>query len=124
MSKSARSIFIFGVYLGILGGVLLVTPNALLGIFQLPSTNEVWIRVVGMLLFLLGIYYMLAARKEMTDFFHWTVYIRAAVILFLTTFVLLGYVRPVLILIGVVDLLGAVWTGMTLRASKIARVKS
>ena len=69
MSKSARTIFIFGLYLGFLGIVLLVTPNLLLGIFQLPSTNEVWIRVVGMLLFLLGIYYILAARKEMTEFF-------------------------------------------------------
>lgn len=105
-------------YLGVLGILLLVTPNFLLGIFRLPSTNEVWIRIVGMLLFLLGIYYLLAARKEMTDFFQWTVYIRASVILFLVTFVLLGFVQPILILIGVVDLFGAIWTGMALRASK------
>jgi len=118
MSKSARSVFVFGLYLGILGITLLVIPNLLLGVFQLPSTNEVWIRVVGMLLFLLGIYYLLAARKEMTDFFQWTVYVRASVILFLITFVLLGFVKPILILIGVVDLLGAIWTGMALRASK------
>ena len=118
MSKSARSVFVFGLYLGILGITLLVIPNLLLGVFQLPSTNEVWIRVVGMLLFLLGIYYLLAARKEMTDFFQWTVCVRASVILFLITFVLLGFVKPILILIGVVDLLGAIWTGMALRASK------
>ena len=119
MSKSARTIFVFGIYLGVLGIVLLATPNLLLGIFQLPSTNEVWIRVVGMLLFLLGIYYILAARKEMTDFFQWTVYLRSTVVLFLIAFVLLDFVKPILILIGVVDLLGAIWTGMTLRASKI-----
>ena len=118
MSKSARSIFIFGLYLGVLGIVLLVTPNFLLGIFQLPSTNEVWIRVVGMLLFLLGIYYLLAARKEMTDFFQWTVYLRSTVIFFLIAFVLLGFVKPILILIGVVDFLGAIWTGKALRATK------
>ncbi len=124
MSKSARSIFIFGLYLGFLGIILLVAPNFLLGIFQLPSTNEVWIRVVGMLLFLLGVYYILAARKELTDFFQWTVYVRSAVIVFLTTFVLLGFVKPVLILIGVVDLLGAIWTHMTLQASKVTKAKS
>ena len=118
MSNSARSIFIFGLYLGVLGIVLLITPNFLLGIFQLPGTNEVWIRVVGMLLFLLGVYYVLAARKEMTDFFQWTIYIRLTVIFFLTAFVLLGFVKPILILLGVVDLLGAIWTGMALRASK------
>ena len=118
MSKGAFSIFIFGLYLGTLGIVLLVIPNVLLGIFQLPSTNEVWIRIVGMLTFLLGIYYILAARKEVTDFFQWTVYVRATVILFFTAFVLLGFVKPILMLLGVVDLLGAIWTATALRASK------
>jgi len=118
LSKSARSVFIFGLYLGVLGVALTVIPNVWLGIFQMPATNDVWIRVVGMLLFYLGIYYILAARKGMTDFFRWTVYLRPTVILFLITFVLLGFVKPVIILIGVVDFMGAVWTGMTLRASK------
>ena len=118
MSKSARSVFIFGLYLDVLGIVLVVTPNFLLGIFQLPVTNEVWIRVVGMLLILLGVYYILAARKNMTEFFQWTVYLRLTVILFFTAFVLLGFVSPLLILFGVVDLLGAIWTGLALRTSK------
>jgi len=118
MSKSARSVFIFGLYLGLLGTFLLLAPNRLLEIFRLPATDEVWIRVVGMLLFLLGVYYILAARKEMTDFFQWTVYIRSMVIIFLITFVLLDFVKPILILIGVVDFLGAIWTGMALRTSK------
>lgn len=118
MSKSAKSVLIFGLYLEVLGIVLLITPNFLLGVFQVPNTNEVWIRVDGMLVFLLGVYYILAARKEMTDFFQWTVYLRPAVILFFTAFVLLGFVSPLLILFGVVDLLGAIWTGLALRAPK------
>lgn len=120
MSKTARSIFVFGLYLGVLGASLLTIPNLLLAIFQIPDTNEVWIRVVGMLLFLLGIYYVLAARKEMTDFFLWTVYVRASVLLFLITFVILGFVKPILILVGVVDFMGAIWTGILLRASRVA----
>ena len=118
MSKSARSVFVFGLYLGLLGIILLVAPNVLLGIFHIPSTTEVWIRIVGMLLFLLGYYYIQAARKETTEFFKWTVHVRSTIILFLTAFVLLDFVSPVLILLGVVDLLGAIWTGMTLRSSK------
>jgi len=118
MSKSARSIFIFGFYLGFLGTALVIIPNIWLGIFQIPATNEVWVRVVGMLTFYLGAYYILAAQKEMTDFFRWTVYLRSTVILFMMAFVLLDFGKPVLILIGIVDLLGAIWTGMTLRASK------
>lgn len=118
MSNSARSVFVFGLYLLVLGIVLLVAPNFLLGMFFLPSTSEVWIRVVGMLVLLLGFYYTQAARKEMTDFFRWTVYVRSTVIVFFTVFVLLGLASPPLILFGAVDLLGAVWTGLALRPPK------
>ncbi len=118
MSKSALSVFVFGLYLGLLGITLLAAPNVLLGIFHIPGTTEVWIRVVGMLIFLLGYYYIQAARKETTEFFQWTIHVRATIILFLTAFVLLGFVRPVLILLGVIDLLGAIWTGVALRSSK------
>jgi uncharacterized membrane protein len=119
MSKSARSVFVFGVYLAVLGIVLLIAPNFLLGMFVLPSTTEVWIRIVGMLVLFLGFYYTQAARKEMIDFFRWTVYLRSTVIIFFVVFVLLGFARPPLIMFGVVDLLGAIWTGMTLRSPKI-----
>jgi uncharacterized membrane protein len=124
MSKSARSVLIFGLYLVVLGFTLLVVPNFLLGIFFLPSTTEVWIHVVGMLILILGFYYIQAARKELTDFFQWTVTVRVSTILFFTAFVLLGFAGSALILFGVVDLLGALWTGLALRASKIARAKS
>jgi hypothetical protein len=120
MTKSARSVFVFGLYLLVLGIVLLVAPNFLAGMFFLPSTTEVWIRVAGMLVLFLGFYYTQAARKEMTDFFRWTVYVRSSVILFFVAFVLLGFAGPPLILFGVVDMLGAIWTGLALRSSKTA----
>ena len=120
MSNSARSVFIFGLYLAVLGIVLLVAPNFLLGIFFLPSTTEVWVRVVGMLVLFLGFFYTQAARKELTDFFRWMMYPRSIVILFFAVFVLLGFANPPLILFGVVDLLGAIWTGLALRSPKTA----
>jgi hypothetical protein len=66
----------------------------------------------------LAFYYLHAARAEMTEFFQWTVYARASVIVFFSAFVALGLVEPVLILFGVIDLLGAGWTEMALRGSK------
>jgi len=119
MSNSARSVFVFGLYLVGLSITLLIVPNLLLGLFSFPSTTEVWIRVVGMLLLFLGFYYIQAARKEMIDFFQWTVYVRPTAILFFIAFVLLGFARTPLILFSVVDLLGALWTGLALRSSKI-----
>jgi hypothetical protein len=118
MSKSGVSVFVFGLYLGALGITLLVVPNFLLGVFTLPSSNEVWIRVVGMLVLILCLYYTQAARKEITDFFPLTVYVRPTVILFFTAFVLLGFAKWPLILFGGVDLLGALWTGLAIRSSK------
>ena len=62
MSKAAFSVFVFSIYLLVMGFVLVVMPNHLLSLFQLPETNEVWIRVVGMLILILGLYYSTAAR--------------------------------------------------------------
>ena len=117
MSKAALSMFVFGVYLILLSVILMVIPNALLAIFGLPATTEVWVRVVGMLLFLIAYYYIRASRneKEMISFYRWTVHARSSVIVFFIIFVAFGFVKPILILFGVVDLLAAIWTWKALR---------
>jgi multisubunit Na+/H+ antiporter MnhB subunit len=71
-----------------------------------------------MLLLYLGFYYTQAARKRNDRLFRWTVYTRSTVIVFFAAFVLLGFVKPQLIIFGVVDLLGAIWTGLALRSPK------
>jgi hypothetical protein len=118
MSNVGKSIFVFGIYLVFLGLTLLVTPNIPLTLFGLAATSEVWIRVIGMLGLFLAFYYIQAARQGLTDFFRWTVYVRPLVIVFFAAFVVLGFAQPGLILFGVPDLLGAIWTGVSLRSSK------
>jgi hypothetical protein len=118
MSDSAKSLFVFGIYSLMLGVTLMVTPNLLFGLVGIPATQEVWVRVAGMLLFALGIYYTLTARNGLTEFFKWTVYTRGSVVFFFAVFVLMGFAKPVLILLGCVDLLFAVWTGLALRSEK------
>lgn len=84
ISKSSLSVFVFGLYLAVLGIILLVAPNFLLGMFFMPDTTEVWIRVVGVLVFYMSFYYIQTARN----------------------------------LFAVMDLLGAIWTGLELRSPK------
>jgi hypothetical protein len=115
MTKAGRSVAAFGVYLIFLGITLIVVPNRLLALFGLPSTSEVWIRVVGMLVLCLAFYYIQAARRGLSEFFQWTVYARGFVFLALGTFAVLQLARPPLALFGVVDLLGAIWTSVALR---------
>lgn len=117
MSRPARSVCVFAGYLVLLGFILVAAPNLLLTTFGIPPTNEVWIRVVGVLVVILGFYFAQAARKEITDFFRWTVPARSAVIVFFIAFVLLGWAKPVIILFGAIDLIGAIWTFMALHSS-------
>lgn len=117
MSKAARSLFVFSLYLFVLGLVILIIPNTLLGVFGLPPTQEVWIRLVGMMLLILVPYYMQAVRHELLPIIQLSVYVRASVILFFVALVSLGLASPLLILFGVVDLAGATWTWFALRSS-------
>ena len=110
MTKAAQSIFIFGIYYVSLGVSLIVVPNVILDILGEPGTTEVWIRVAGVILLLLGYFYIQSTRKNITDLFILTVQARSTVIIFFTAFVLLGYAPPILILFGAVDLCGALWT--------------
>ena len=119
MSNAARSIYCYGVYLVILGLALLVIPNVPLPLFGLPTTNEVWIRIVGMSVLFLAAYFIQAARHERTDFFRMSVYLRAFVPLFFGAFIVLGFAGPTLLLLTPPDLLFALWTLLALRSAKL-----
>jgi len=106
---------VFGVYLLALGLFLLIAPNVLLRIFGLPEVNDVWIRVVGMMLVLFAYYDIQAARKNVTDYFRWSVVARGSVIIFFGVFVILDWVKPILLIFGGIDLLGALWTYFALK---------
>lgn len=117
MSRAAKSVMVFGVYLIGMGVNLVAAPELFLSTFGFPATNEVWLRVVGMLALLLAFYYIQSARLGLVEFFRLTVYTRASVIIFFGAFVALGYAQPTLILLGVADLLGAIWTARELRST-------
>jgi hypothetical protein len=118
MSKSAKSMFIFALYLFILGPMLLIIPNVLLAPFGFPQANEVWVRVTGMLVIILGYYYIQAVRNELKAFFKATVIGRISVLVFFAVFVLLDYAPPTLILLTLPDTGGAIWTALCLKAEK------
>ena len=120
MSNAAKSLFFFGIYLLFLGMVLLFVPNLLLSIFGFAETTEVWIRVIGVLVTILGVYYYLAAKAELNHLFRWSVPARGSVIFFFAVFVVLGLAPPALLIFGAVDLVAAIWTALALK-SDVAR---
>ena len=117
-SSAAFSVKFFGVYALLTGLNLMFAPNMLLGMFGIPATNEVWIRVVGVLAFNIGVYYWYAAKCEAKAFFEATVYARGFVFIAFAAFVALGLVNKALILFGAVEVIGAVWTWLAVRKDK------
>ena len=118
MSKPARSIFVFGVYLAVLGVTLVTVPNLLLGLFGFAETREVWIRVMGMLVLILGVYDVQAARQEWDGFIRLSVPLRVSVPAFFGAFVVAGLAPPVLLLFAAVDFAAAAWTWLALREAR------
>lgn len=121
MEQAAKSLFVFGIYLCGLGLLLLLAPNLILPLFGAPTTNEVWIRVNGMFVLCLSYYYVQAARHGLTSFIRWTVWARAAVIIYFVAFVLLASAPKALLLFGLIDLLAAAWTWLALKKSESRR---
>jgi hypothetical protein len=120
VSKVAFTVKMFGYYLTALGVALVLVPNLLLSLFGMPVTTDVWIRVLGVGVFNVGVFYVFAARCEAKPLFRASVYTRSLVFTAFLVFVALGLASPVLILFGVADLAGAVSTYVTSRGEHAA----
>jgi hypothetical protein len=117
MTPAARSVNVFGTYLLLLGALLLIAPNLLMQAVQLPPTTEVWVRIVGMLEAILGIYYRIAASTNLAPFFLATVLVRSSLPVFFLGFILAGWVEWPIMLLGAIEAAGALWTWKALRHS-------
>ena len=115
MSKSAGSVLIYGVYLAFNGIMLLFIPNVLVSRLGMEPTNEVWIRLAGILLMAIAVYYILAAKNEIVVIMKATAFIRFSIIFFFAAFVLLNLALPSIIIISIIDFLGGLWTYMMLK---------
>lgn len=115
MSKSAKSVFIYGIFLAIYGFMLLMFPNVLLNSLGIESTTEVWIRLAGILLMAFSVYYFLGTKNELIVIIKPTAFIRFTIIFFFTAFVVLNLVSSNIILISVIDFLGGLWTFLMLK---------
>jgi hypothetical protein len=118
MSRAAFTLKVFGIYLLLFGSSLILIPALMLSICGFPQTTEVWIRVVGTLAIVIGIYQLNAARSEAKVVMQGSVYARVWVFLAFLAFVLLGFVKPMLLLFGTIDLAGGIWTHLALRSGR------
>ena len=97
-------------YVIISGISLLFFPNFLLGLFGIESTNEIWIRVLGMLVLALSFYYYAMYKNGGKEVIRATVQGRLFFCAGLVTFVILGMVKPVLLGFAIAETGLALWT--------------
>ena len=116
MTRAARSVYIFGLYLVVLGGILIGTPNTLLALIRLPTTTEPWIHVLGVPIMGMGMLFVASARTEQTAFMRATVWVRLYVPIAFIVLALFKIAPPVVVLFGLADAAGAAWTYVALRA--------
>jgi hypothetical protein len=119
MNPAAKSVFIFSLYLIVVGLGLLIAPNPFLAPLGFPpAADESWLRVLGVLTLCLAAYYCAAARAGLVLFFRWTVFVRAGVFVIFGALVLLHLAPKPLALLGTVDLAAALWTAAALRPGR------
>ncbi len=115
MSGAGRSLFVFGVYLLVLGAGLIAVPALVVAPFGLAPSNEPWLRVLGVVSMVLGWYYVQAARRNDEGFARASIQGRGFVFLAFGALVAARVAGPGLAVIGAVDLAGAAWTFAALR---------
>ena len=93
------------------------SPNTFLAFLRIEPTTEPWIRIAGMLVMVIGMLDVACARREQTGFFQATVYTRTFALIVFAAFAVFGIAPRVLILFGLIDAAGALWTHLALRKS-------
>jgi hypothetical protein len=98
--------------------VLLIIPNVALGLFGLPTTQEIWIRVLGYSLVAVASYFFVAARNEVVDFFRVSIIFRLGLPVVFGIFIALGIASPISLLLTAADALFALWTAWGLWSAR------
>ncbi len=117
---STLSMRVFGAYLALLSASLLFWPALYLRL-GFAELSQPWMALCGYLVGIVALFHLLAVRARERHFYRWTVMARLPLLPFAVLLVALQLAPPVLILLGVVDLLGALWTGLALRREAASR---
>jgi hypothetical protein len=120
MTRAGRSVYLFGVYLVVTGGVLIGSPNTLFALLRLPSTNEPWAHVLGVAVMAMGMLHVATARAELVPFFRASIWVRVFVLLSFVVMATLRVVPPIVIAFGLTDAAFAFWTYLALRGSSLS----
>lgn len=117
MKKSATSVFVWGIYAVLSGLTFLLVPNLPLTLLGLGESQEVYPRLLGVAITMLGYFYIRAARQEtMRSLYTWSVHARIGLSVAIIVLVILDLAKPAMLGFAVTELAGSLWTALALRA--------
>lgn len=117
MSRAAITIWAFGLYLIGQGLALAACPSLVQRLLGLGPAQDFWMRIAGVALFNIGIYYLCAAYSEARLVFYGSVGTRSFALVFMVGLAWAGLMPPLLLAAGLVEFAGAVWTLQALRTA-------
>lgn len=116
---AARSLQLFGLYLCVAGGGLLLAPSLVLAPLGLAVPQDVWIRIVGIVALALGTSDVLAAQNSVEPLIRWSVWRRLAAGLAMGAMVAAGVAPTPVVVFAAVDICTALWTALLLRQTPV-----
>jgi hypothetical protein len=124
MLRASISVGIFGAYLLGMGYWAARFPIHLMNTLMMPTEGDIYIRCIGVIAMALALYYLDAVRRGDIHFMRLTVVGRGFGWIGFSYFWLMGWAPLGILLIGTVDLLGAISTGWALwKDSQVAAAK-
>ncbi|MEQ9231433.1 MAG: hypothetical protein RIF46_12190 [Cyclobacteriaceae bacterium] len=117
MTKAARTVWVFGIYLMLEGVFLMMAPASMLHAIGIPDPNSVWRIVLGFVVAVLGYYYIRNGKENLRPFFTFTVQIRLLQLGFFVWLYFFERGTMALVLFSVVEAIAGVWTWHALKKS-------
>jgi hypothetical protein len=119
MTRAGKSIFYFGFWVLACGVSLMFFPKFCLDMVGITMPDYITVRLFGMVLVYLSIYYFVAGRNPaFRTLYLTTAFTRSSALLVVIIFVLLDMAKPIVICFVIVDALGALWTALALRKDR------
>ncbi len=116
MKSSVISIKVFALYVVATGLGLMLIPNIWLAPLGFPPAEDFWVRVLGLVAFVLGYYYWTSALTINRSFFTASIYGRCLFGAGTVGLVVIAAAPWQLIILGAVDVAGAIWTKLAMQA--------
>ena len=121
MTRAALSVYIYGLYLISSGLPFLLIPHFTLGMFGLSAGDDLWVRFVGVLIAIIGSFYVAAVLTRSDRMLSWSVPARYTTATFMAVMVALGEAGLALLIFASLDALTASLTWVAIRADEEER---